>query len=101
MAFDRPTSVPLYITMTVEGVDGAFVDQDAIKTALVALAFSIGDGITAADLYQTVYTVAGNFTATLLEISIDDITYTDGRIDPDADEVFTINAGDITITDIT
>lgn len=101
MYFDRPTTVDLYVELTVEGVDGAFVDTDAIKAALVALDFSIGASLSAADLYRTVYSVADNFTATLLEISDDDVTYTDGRLTPAADEVYTIDTANITITDIT
>ena len=52
-------------------------------------------------MYRTVYSVATNFTATLLEISDDDATFTDGRLDPAADEVYTLNIVDIDITDIT
>jgi len=101
MWFDRPTYTPVYVTLTVEGVDGAFVDTDAIKAALAALDLHIGDALTASELYRTVYSTADNFTATLLEISDDDIAYTDGRLTPDADAAFTIAVGDITITDIT
>ena len=101
MAFDRPTGVPLFATLTVEGIDGAVVDTAAIEAALEARQFSVGESLSAADLYQTVYSVASNFTATLLEISDDDITYTDGRLDPAADEVYSIPTANITITDIT
>ena len=101
MAFDRPVEVPMHITMTVEAAAGVFVDTDAIKAALAARAYSISEIAMASNLYRTVYTVADNFTATLLEISDDDITYTDGALEPEADEVFTIAITDITITDIT
>ena len=101
MAFDRPTDVPLFVTLTVEGVDSGFVDTDAIKAALNARSFSIGESLSAANLYQTVYSIGGAFTATLLEISDDDITFTDGRLDPAADEVYNIPVANITITDIT
>jgi hypothetical protein len=82
-------------------VGGAFVDTDAIKAALAARAFDIGVGVSAADLYRTVYTVADNFTATLLEISDDGITYTDGRLAPAADDLYSIAIANITISDIT
>ena len=101
MAFDRPVEVPMFITMTVEAAAGVFVDEDAIKEALAARAYSISEIAMASNLYKTVYTVADNFTATLLEISDDDIVYTDGALEPDADAVFTISTANITITDIT
>ena len=101
MAFDRPVEVPMYITLTVEAEAGVFVDTDAIKAALVARAYSISEIAMASNLYKTVYAVANNFTATLLKISDDDITYTDGALEPAADGVFTISTTDITITDIT
>lgn len=101
MAFDRPTDVPLYVNLTVEGLAGATVDTDAIKTALAAKQFNIAQVANASVLYQTVYSVADTFAATLLEISIDDITYTDDYIEPGPDEVFSIDTVNITITDIT
>lgn len=101
MAFDRPTEVPLYITLTVEGIDGATVDTAAIKAALVARSFSIDEIGSASGLYATVYSAASNFIATLLLISDDDATFTDGSLEPGADGKFTIDTVDIDITDIT
>lgn len=101
MVFDRPTYVPVYMALTVEGTDGATVDTAAIKNTLAESAFRIGESITAAQFYSIVYSVASNFTATLLEVSDDDIAYTDGRLEPGADEAFTLSATNITITDIT
>lgn len=101
MAFDRPVDVPLYITLTVNGTGGAVVDTDAIKNALVAYEFSIAEGISAAELYATVYSVANNFTATLLKVSDDDITYTDGLLSPGYVGLFSLDVANITITDIT
>ncbi len=101
MAFDRPVNVPLYITLTVEAAAGVFVDQDAIKNALAARPYSISEIAMASNLYKTAYTVADNFTATLLEISDDGIAYTDGSLTPAADEMYSIATANITITDIT
>ena len=101
MAFDRPTDVPLYITLTVEGLNGAVVDTAAIKTALAAVSYHIAETASASSLYATVYTVASTFAATLLEISDDDITYTDDYIEPAPGAVFSIDTANITITDIT
>ena len=101
MEFDRPTDVPIYITLTGEGIDGATVDMAAIEAALEDYTFYIAQGLDAAELYSTVYSAGDNFTATLLQISDDDTTYTAGRLTPALDEKYSIDAANITITDIT
>jgi uncharacterized phage protein gp47/JayE len=101
MAFDRPTEIPIYITLTVEGLNGAAVNVTAIKAALAALDLGIAETLSASSLYATVYAAATGFAASLLEISDDDITYTDDYLTPAADEVYTIAVADITVTDIT
>ena len=101
MAFDRPTEVPMYLTLTVEGIDGAAVNTAAIKAALVARTFSIAEIASASALYATVYGAASNFVATLLRISDDDATFVDSSLDPEADGKFTIATVNIDITDIT
>lgn len=101
MVFDRPVVADLYVSMTVEGIGGASLDLDAIKADLAALEFSIGVGISAGELYAVVKATAPLAIVTLLEISDDDITYTDGQLDPDPDGVFSIDVANVTITDIT
>jgi hypothetical protein len=101
MRFDRPVAVDLYVTLTVEGIDGATVDTAAIADALAERTFRIAAGVDAAELYATVYAVSDNFIATLLEISDDDVTYTDGRLTPDYGERYQIQAVNVDITDIT
>lgn len=101
MAFDRPTGIPLYVNLTVEGTDGATVDTDAVKDAIAARELSIAEPLKAGQLYSEALSVADNYTVTLLEISDDNVTFTDGRLDPGFDGVFTIDTADITITDIT
>lgn len=101
LLFDRPAGIPLYLTLTVQGTNGAIVDVAAIKNALAKRPFSINESVTAGNLYRTVYSVADNFTATLLLISDDGITFTDGILDPGLDGVFSIDILNIDITDIT
>lgn len=101
MIFDRPIYLPVYISLTVEGHDAAIVDVAAIKAALAAIDLSIGQDLTAGELYAVVYSVATNFTVTLIMISDDDVIFTDSRITPGADGIFTIDVADIDITDIT
>lgn len=101
MAFDRPTSVPVYITLTVQGTNGAAVNVAAIQAALEARTFTIAEIAQASELYRTVYSVAGSFTATLLLVSDNNVTFVSGSLVPLADEKFTITATDVAITDIT
>lgn len=104
--FDRPTEVPLYINLDVTAVDGATIDIDLIKNSLASRSFRIGEHVSAGSMYGYVHPdgfdwADSDFIATSLEVSIDDITYTDGRIDPAIDEKFTIDVANITVTDIT
>ena len=101
MKFDRPTEVPMYLTLTVQGIDGAVVDTAAIKAALAARTFSIAEIASASGLYATVYSAGTNFIATLLSISDDDATFVTTSLTPAADEKYTIGTADIDITDIT
>ena len=101
MAFDRPVDVPLYVTLTVEGPAGGVIDADAIKAAIAAHEFHISESVTAGGLYCAAYSVADNYTVTLLEISDDDITYTDGLLSPGYDGLFSLDVANIVLTDIT
>ena len=101
MLFDRPTTQQVYVELTVEGIDSAVVDTVAIENALAAVDFNIAQSLSAAELYSVVYGAGTNFVATLLEISDDDIVYTDGLLVPGPAELFNILVAGITITDIT
>lgn len=102
MAFDRPTDVPLYVSLTVQGAAGAVLDIPTIKAAIAARAFDIGISVSASQLYSEAYSVAfGAYIVTLLQISLDDITYTDGALSPGYDGIFSIDVANITITDTT
>lgn len=99
--FDRPTDVPLYITLDVESVGGSTIDEALIKAAIADRVFRIADHVTAGGLYRYAYDAGEGFVVTNLLVSIDDITYTDGRLDPALDEKFSIDVANIAITDIT
>jgi len=101
MAFDRPIDVPLYISLTVEGPAGGTVDTDAIKAAFAAIDFGIAEDISAGELYATAYSIANDYTVTLLKISDDGITYTDSLLTPGYDGLFSIAIANVAITDIT
>jgi hypothetical protein len=101
MRFDRPTLAPLYITLTAtRKVTGQPVDTALIKQNLAARVFAITDNAIASDLYRNVYSAGDGFIATILEISRDNITFTDGRVESAPNEKFTINIADITITEV-
>lgn len=99
--FDRPAEVPLYITADVTAVNGATLDLDLIKASLAAKTFRIADYVTAGGLYRYAYDAGDDYVITDLLVSDDDLTYTDGRLDPALDEKYTITVANITITDIT
>jgi len=100
MAFDRPVSVPIYVTLTVQPIGGAVVDIVGIKNALAAKSYSISEIARASNLYATVYGVGNNFTATLLSISNDNLTFVTDIIAPGPGEVFIISPANITVTEI-
>lgn len=95
MDFDRPLDVPLYISMTIQGTG---VDSAAIKAAIAARVMILADAIAAGELYQDAYSVGTDYIVTLLQISDDDITYTDGSLSPGYGGKFSIDVANITIT---
>jgi uncharacterized phage protein gp47/JayE len=99
--FDRPTEVPLHFTLDVAGVGGDPIDQDLIKATIAARTFRISDHVTAGGMYRYAYIEGADYVVTNLLVSDDNVTYTDGRIDPAPDEKFTIAVANITITDVT
>lgn len=102
MEFDRPTAKDLYVRMDVtRKFPASPVDSAAIASALADLDFRIAENAIASGLYSTVYSAGDNFVATDLEISDDGVTWTDGRILAGADGKFSIDAGNVTVTDIT
>lgn len=101
MRFDRPTEVPLYVELTATRKNSSDpADIDLIKQKLSEKVFGISDNAEASDLYETVREAGNNFVATDLQISLDDITYTDGQLISAPDEKFTIDVANITVTEV-
>jgi len=101
MCFDRPTDEDLYIEVTVTRKDAAIpVDTDLIEDALVATTYSISESAHASALYSAVYSAGDTFVATLLKVSLDDITYVATSVDPAADGKLTISASHIAINEV-
>jgi len=52
-------------------------------------------------MYRYAYIEGAGYVVTNLLVSDDNVTYTDGRLDPAPDEKFTIAVANIAITDVT
>lgn len=99
--FDRPVLVPVYIKLTATRKNPLVpVDMDLIKQKVAATKIYIGDPIQAATLYCPAYTAGDSFVLTDLEISDDDLTFTDGLLTPAAGTKFTIDVSNITVTEV-
>lgn len=102
MNYDRPDYTDLYINLTVTRKlpTSPVIDHDAIKSALEDAEFHIGDQVLASELYEYVYNGGSNFVAYDLEISDDDIVYTDESLDSIPGGMYTVDAANITITEV-
>jgi uncharacterized phage protein gp47/JayE len=101
MQFNRPTSITLYLKVTLTRKDSAVpIDTDLVKQLLSALTFSINQNAIASNLYSTVYQAGSTFVATDLEVSLDGITYTPTSLTTAADEKFTLAVANIVVTEV-
>ena len=97
MKFDRPTNVPLTIT-----VDAAkksptdVINAAAIKSAIAAKSYQINEAALASELYGFGYNGGDNFILTDLDIN-DGSGATEGQLTNNLDERFTIDTADITV----
>lgn len=98
MKFDRPDIVDLFVNLTVSSKISSIVDETSIKDALAAENYNIGQIATASELYSNAYGAQNNLTVTALEISDDNITFTDASIVPTADVRFRIEPANVIIT---
>lgn len=101
MRFDREELTPIFVNVTATRKDS----DTPIDTALIAqeianASFNIGDNILATELYRYGYNAGAGFILTDMEISTDDITYTDERIVSALDGKFTISAANVTVTEV-
>ena len=101
MNFDRPTPVDIYVNVTATRKDPTSpVDTALIATKISEYVFSIGESLQAGFLYENGYEAGTNFILTALEISDDDITYTDGSLSPALDEKYQIQSANVTVTEV-
>lgn len=99
--FDRPVDVPLYVNATATRVDPAEpIDLALIKQRFAGYRFYIGTAIHAGFLYAPGYTAGDNFILSDIEISDDNITFTDGAIAPAAGAKFSLVVANIDVTEV-
>lgn len=98
--FDRPILKNLYIRLTVEEISIEDpIDIQLIKNKLLTKKYLIGEDAQANSLFCLIYQAGTNFIATDLEISIDEVTWTDKQISANFDDLFIILNENITITE--
>jgi len=99
--FDRPVLTDLYITVTATRKDSLIpIDLDLIKSKLATKLYTIGENSLASELYQFGYLGGTGFVLSLLEISDDDITYTDENLVIPAGAKFSIDVANIDVTEV-
>jgi len=102
MTFDRPSLVPVLVRLTATRKDAANpVDEALIAQEIAKRVFVIGENLLANDLYRLVFNAGDNFIPTVLEVSIDaGVSWTDGSVLSAPNEKFTLDAADVTVTEI-
>lgn len=99
--FDRPVVTQLYVTLTAKRRNTLVpVDIALIKQKIAAYKFYIGAPLEASALYCPAYTAGDDFILTLMKISADNITFTDGSLSPAPGAKFSILPANITITEV-
>lgn len=99
--FDRPVIVPVYVTLTATRKNSLVpIDLALIKQKIATYKFYIGTSLQASELYCPAYTAGDDFVLTLMEVSDDNITFTDGSLAPDPGSKFEIDVANITITEV-
>jgi hypothetical protein len=99
--FDRPVITPLYVRLTATRKNSLVpIDLALIKQKIAAHKFYIGTPIQAAELYCPAYTAGDDFVLTDMEVSDDNITFTDAVISPEPGAKLEITTANISITEV-
>jgi len=99
--FNRPEMVSVYVNVTATRKDSLIpVDVTLLKQKIAAYRFFIGTPLQAGFLYQPAYQAGDSFILTGMEISDDNVTFTEGRIEPSPGGKFEIVVADVTVTEI-
>jgi len=102
MTFDRPVDVPVLVRLDATFVDVNLpIDDELIRQEIAKQEFSIGDMLKVNSLYRLAFNAGGSFVPTNLEISRDaGTTWTDGSVLSAPNEKFTLDAADVTVTEV-
>lgn len=99
--WDNPVDKDLYINLTATRRNSSSpVNLDLIKAELAKKIFRITEITEAAKLYQFAYNAGTNFILSDLEISDDNVLFTDGSISPGYDGRFNIDVANINVTEV-
>lgn len=99
--FDRPVMVPVYVNVTATRKNPLVpVDVALLKQKIASYKFYIGTSLDASALYCPAYTAGDDFILTLMEISDDNLVFTDGSLTPDPGSKFEIDVANITVTEV-
>lgn len=101
MKFDRPEITPVYVNVTATRKDAITpIDLTLISQEIAKASFNIGDNILATELYRPGYNAGDGYILTDMEVSDDNVTFTDERLLVAPDGKFTIDAADVTVTEV-
>lgn len=99
--FDRPSTTQLYLNVTAEKKDPEdTLDVQLIKEKLAELIFRIGEEAVASEFYDAGYEAGDNFFLRDLQISDDNLTFTDGRLLAALDSKFSLEVANVTVTEV-
>lgn len=99
--FDRPVMVPVYVNVTATRKNPLVpVDVALLKQKIASYKFYIGTSLDASALYCPAYTAGDDFILTDMEISDDNLVFTDGSLTPDPGSKFEIDVANITVTEV-
>ena len=99
--YDRPSDKTLHVECTATRKDASqAIDLDLIKTKIAEKEYKINDDALATELYFYGYQAGTNFVLTDMQISDDDITYTDNDLPSGFDEIWKIETANITVTEV-
>lgn len=95
--FDRPAVTEIYVKADITTTNSTTPNETIIKDAIARQRYNIGQDAVASTLYCNIYSAQNNLVVTNLEISLDDIIYTDDVLDANAQWLFNIDVNNITL----
>jgi uncharacterized phage protein gp47/JayE len=102
MTFDRPDIVNLHVKLNVRRrVSANTIDIALIKEKIAQKTYNIGVNAIAGEFYNLIFTAGDSFIPFDVEISDDDNTFTDERIEAGLKAKFVVLVANIDVTEIT